>query len=295
MADEGKPVVALLGTGIMGGGMARSALRAGLPLRVWNRTIERAEPLAEAGAEVMPSPAAAVDGADLIVSMLSDADAVLAVMDGDDGALAGARDGAIWVQAGTIGIEGSDRCLELAERRGVTLVDSPVLGTRQPAENGELVVLASGPEEARERCDPFFDAIGQRTLWLGEAGRGTRLKLVVNSWLVAVLEGLAETVAFAEGLGIDPELFLEAIAGGGLDLPYAHLKGKAMIERSFEPAFPLRLAAKDARLVVEAAERHGLDLPLERTIAARLEQGVEAGHGDEDMAATYLTSAPERS
>jgi 3-hydroxyisobutyrate dehydrogenase len=295
MADEGKPVVALLGTGIMGGGMARSALRAGLPLRVWNRTIERAEPLAEAGAEVMPSPAAAVDGADLIVSMLSDADAVLAVMDGDDGALAGARDGAIWVQAGTIGIEGSDRCLELAERRGVTLVDSPVLGTRQPAENGELVVLASGPEEARERCDPFFDAIGQRTLWLGAAGRGTRLKLVVNSWLVAVLEGLAETVAFAEGLGIDPELFLEAIAGGGLDLPYAHLKGKAMIERSFEPAFPLRLAAKDARLVVEAAERHGLDLPLERTIAARLEQGVEAGHGDEDMAATYLTSAPERS
>ena len=251
---------------------------------MWNRTIERAEPLADAGAEVARSPAAAADGADLIVSMLSDADAVLAVMDGDDGALAGARDRAIWVRASTIGIDGTDRCLELAERRGVTLVDSPVLGTRQPAENGELVVLASGPEEARERCDPFFDAIGQRTLWLGAAGRGTRLKLVVNSWLVAVLEGLAETVALTEGLGIDPELFLEAIAGGGLDLPYAHLKGKAMIERSFGPAFMLRLAAKDARLVVDAAERHGLDLPLRandrRTPGAGRRGGAwRRGHG----------------
>ncbi|MEA2375959.1 MAG: 3-hydroxyisobutyrate dehydrogenase, partial [Thermoleophilaceae bacterium] len=222
---------------------------------------------------------------------LSDAGAVLAVMEGDDGGLAGAGDGAVWVQMSTIGIDAIERCAELAEGRGIDLVDAPVLGTRKPAEDGQLVVLASGPDDARERCEPLFDAVGQRTMWLGPAGAGSRLKLVVNAWLVSVLEGLAETLALAGGLGLDPKLFLEAIEGGGMDLPYAHLKGKAMIERSFEPSFALKLAAKDADLVVAAAERNGLDLPALRTIAERLSQGVDAGHGDEDMAATYLTSA----
>jgi 3-hydroxyisobutyrate dehydrogenase len=283
--------VALLGTGIMGLPMARRALGAGFEVSVWNRTRSRAEQLAGDGATVADSPAEAARGADLIVTMLSDAGAVLAVMEGDDGGLAGAGDGAVWVQMSTIGIDAIERCAELAEGRGIDLVDAPVLGTRKPAEDGQLVVLASGPDDARERCEPLFDAVGQRTMWLGPAGAGSRLKLVVNAWLVSVLEGLAETLALAGGLGLDPKLFLEAIEGGGMDLPYAHLKGKAMIERSFEPSFALKLAAKDADLVVAAAERNGLDLPALRTIAERLSQGVDAGHGDEDMAATYLTSA----
>ena len=117
------------------------------------------------------------------------------------------------------------------------------------------------------------------------------MKLVLNCWLVTLVEGLAETLALARGLGLDPSLFLEAIAGGPLDLPYAQLKGKLMLAEEFPASFKLRLAAKDARLVVEAAERAGLDLPLAETIAGRLERGVELGHGDEDMAATYQTSA----
>jgi 3-hydroxyisobutyrate dehydrogenase len=292
MADFKKPVVAILGTGTMGLGMARNALRAGFEVRAWNRTRERAEPLAADGAAIASSAGEAAAGADLVVTMLSDADAVLDVAGGDDGALAAAGGGALWVQTSTIGLDGFDRCAELADRRGVPLVDAPVLGTKQPAEEGKLVVLASGPDDARERCDPFFEAVGQRTLWLGPVGAGTRLKLVVNTWIVTVVEGLAETLALADALEVPSESFLEAVDEGPLDLPYARMKGRMMIERSFEPSFALSLAAKDARLVAEAAERCGVDLPLPRLVAERMARGVEEGHGDEDLAATYLTSAP---
>ena len=292
MADERRPTVAFLGAGTMGSAMARNALGADLPVRVWNRTRERAEPLRDDGATVVSSPREAADGAELIVTMLSDADAVVAAVDGEDGALAGAGDGAIWVQASTIGIEGTERCAEVAERGGVVLVDAPVLGTKAPAEQGKLVILASGPEEALERCQPLFDAIGERTMRLGAAGTATRLKLVTNAWVVTVVEGVAEMLALAEGLSLEPGWFFEAIGGGALDLPYARMKGEMMLERAFEPSFSLKLATKDAELVVRAAERHGLDLPMLRAIARRMAEGVEAGHGDDDLSATYLTSSP---
>jgi 3-hydroxyisobutyrate dehydrogenase len=169
-----------------------------------------------------------------------------------------------------------------------------VLGSRQPAEEGALTVLASGPEDVRDRVDPLFDAVAARTWWLGEAGSGQRLKLVANTWVVALVESLAETLLLAEGLGVSPQLFLDVIAGGALDSGYAQLKGKGMIERSFPPAFPLRHAAKDLRLIEEAAGRHELEVPLIDAVAARFAQGVQAGHGDLDMSATFLTGA-ERS
>lgn len=292
MSSASHPPVAFLGTGIMGLPMARNVLGAGLELRAWNRTRERAEPLASDGASIAGSPAVAVRGAGLVVTMLSEGEAVLSVMDGDDGGLAAMDGDALWVQMSTIGVDATDRCAELAAQRGVELVDAPVLGTKKPAEDGKLVVLASGPESARERCEPLFDAVAQRTMWLGQAGEGSRLKLVLNAWIVAVLEGLAETIALAEGAGVDPKRFLEAIEGGGLDIPYAHMKGKLMMERAFDPQFSLELATKDADLVVGLAEQAGLDLPVLRAIAARMREGVEAGHGGEDMAAAYLTSAP---
>jgi 3-hydroxyisobutyrate dehydrogenase len=284
--------VAVLGAGgTMGFPIARNLARAGLVVRAWNRTPEKAQRLTEEGATVVSTPVEAADGAQAILTMLRDADAVVETMDGEDGALDRAAAGAIWIQVSTIGIDGTERCAKLAERRGLAFVDAPVLGTRAPAEQGELVVLASGPESVPEQLDAVFDAIAKKILWVGEAGAGTRLKLVTNSWIVALVEGAAETIAFAEGIGVDPAMFLEAVAGGPLDLPYLQMKGTAMIERRFEPSFKLALAAKDARLVKEAAERHGLDLPLLELIARRLTEGA-AEHGDEDLAATYLTSAP---
>jgi 3-hydroxyisobutyrate dehydrogenase len=283
--------VALLGAGsTMGLGMARNLLRAGFGVRAWNRTLEKARPLTDYGAEVLDSAREAADGADVLLTMLSDADAVIGAI---EDAAGGARADTIWLQMSTIGEAGTERCAELAERHGLTLIDAPVLGTKQPAEEGKLVVLASGPEAAHERVQPIFDAVGQKTIWVGEAGAGTRLKMVANSWVLTVTEGTAEIFALAEGLGLDPQLFLDAIEGGTLDLPYVRMKGKAIMERNFEPSFRLALAAKDARLIEESAQRREIDLPLFSTIRRRLAEGAEE-HGEKDFSATYLTSAPLR-
>lgn len=281
--------LAFLGAGgTMGLGMARNLANAGFDVHAWNRTREKAEPLAADGVTVASSSAEAARGAEVVITMLTDADAVLEAI---DGVLDVLGDSALWIQMSTIGIAGFERCEQAAKPSGVTLVDAPVLGTKQPAENGELIVLASGPDGAQERCPPIFDAVGKKTLWLGEAGAGSRLKVVTNSWIVALVEGLAETLALAEGIGVDPSRLLEAIDGGPLDSAYAQMKGKAMIERSFDPAFKLSLATKDAGLVREAIERHGLELPVLDAIRNRLEAGTKE-HGDEDLAATFLTSSP---
>jgi 3-hydroxyisobutyrate dehydrogenase len=288
------PVVALLGAGgAMGGGMARNLIRAGLAVRAWNRTAAKLEDLAsgEGPMTACATPAEAASGADVVLTMLSDGDAALAAMDGAEGAAAGAADGALWVQAGTIGVEGIERCAGFAARNLLILVDAPVLGTKEPAERGELVVLASGPDDVRDRLDPVFDAIGKRTMWVGEAGVGSRLKVVVNTWVVAVVEGVAEMLALAEGLGLDPALALEAISDGPLDLPYLQMKGKAMLDRDFTTSFRLALAAKDAGLAVRAAVVADLALPMLEAIAGRLTAAAEK-HGDEDLAAVYLASTP---
>lgn len=284
--------VAVIGAGgTMGLPMARNIARAGLDVRAWNRSREKAEALAEDGVAVADTAAEAASAASVLLTILSDTNAVISTMEGSDGVLAGAREGATWLQMSTIGIEGTERCAALADQHGLVLVDAPVVGTKQPAEQGKLTVLASGPEDARENCGPIFDAIAQKTVWLGEAGIGTRMKLVINSWLLSLVEGLGETIAFAEGIDIDPAQFLETISGGPIDNPYAQMKGRMMIERSFEPAFKLGLAAKDAGLVLEAAQRHDLDLPMLEAIRSQLGKAAEE-HGEKDMAATYLASAP---
>jgi 3-hydroxyisobutyrate dehydrogenase len=277
--------IAVLGTGVMGAPMARNLARAGHEVRAWNRTIDKAIALREDGVDVRDDPASAAAGADVVLTMVSDADAVLDVARAIELA-----EGQIWWQASTIGLAGTEQCDALVAETGVALVDAPVLGTRQPAEEGKLVVLASGPDEALDACATLFDAVAARTLRLGGAGAGTRLKLAVNSWVLAVTQGTAETVALAQALGLDPNLVIEAVNGGGLDLPYFRMKAKLMIDEEFPPSFALTLAAKDARLVVEAAERSGADIPLARAVAGRMTEGAEAGHGDEDMAATYRLS-----
>jgi 3-hydroxyisobutyrate dehydrogenase len=277
--------VAVLGTGIMGAAMARNLLAAGMEVHVWNRTREKADPLARDGTAVAASPAEATEGAEFMVTMLSDTAAVEDTV--EEGALSALGEGGVWIQTSTLGMEGSARLAELASQHGVAYVDAPVLGTRQPAEQGQLIVLASGPEGARERCTPLFEAIGSRTLWLGEAGAGTRLKLVVNNWIVGLVGVLAETVAFARGIGVEPERFLETIEGGPLGLPYARIKGNLMIEDVFPTSFSLALARKDAGLVLEAADAQALRLAITEAVAARFDEALEAGHGDEDLAAVY--------
>jgi 3-hydroxyisobutyrate dehydrogenase len=293
---ETPETIAVLGAGgTMGSAMTRNMARAGLDVRAWNRTGRKAEPLAGHGVRVAGTPAEAVRDAGIVVTMLADAGAVIAAFeDALPGIDAAAQPHAIWLQMSTIGEAATRRCENLANSSGIGFVDAPVLGTREPAERGELVILESGPEEARSRTQPVFDAVGHRVIRAGQAGAGTRLKIVVNSWVLSVVEAGAETIALAEGLGIDPDLFFKTIEGGTLDLPYLRTKGSAIAARDFTPpSFRLALAAKDATLVAESALVHGLDLPLFDTIAERLLDGA-LEHGDEDFSATYLTSTPDR-
>jgi 3-hydroxyisobutyrate dehydrogenase len=287
--------VAVLGTGIMGAPMARHIARAGMTVRAWNRTTERARPLEDDGVTVAGSVAEAVEGADVVVTVLADAGATLEVAEEALPAAGATGSTAVWMQSGTIGLSAIERCADLAQRHGIALVDAPVLGTRKPAEDGALVVLVSGADGAVQRCSPIFSAVGRRTVRAGVTpGDATRLKLVANAWVLALTQATAETVALAEGLGVDVDRLLEAIEGGLMDVPYFRIKSAMMREDDYPPSFTLRLAAKDAALIREVAAESGADLPLTMTVAERLAAAVDAGHGHEDMAATYRLSAPGR-
>lgn len=282
--------VAVLGTGIMGAAMARNLSAAGHEVRAWNRTFSRAQPLASDGVIVTDDPALAVREADAVVTMLLDGPAVLDVM----GTVAPAlRPGVVWAQTSTVGPEALRELAALAGRIGARFFDAPVLGSRPVADQGELTVLAAGPADARPVAERVFDAIGGRTLWLGEdgtAGPATDLKLVLNAWVLSVTHGAAEVMALAGGLGVDPDRVFEAVAGGPLDLPYLRAKAALIRGGDFAPDFTVDAAAKDARLILAAAEQHGVRLDLAAAGAARFQRAADQGHGGDDMAASYFAS-----
>jgi 3-hydroxyisobutyrate dehydrogenase len=271
--------VAVLGTGYMGAPMARNIADAGHDVRVWNRSRDKAAPLADHHIVVADTPADAVDGAGVVVTMLSDGPAVTDVIDAVGDAIAA---GTVWVQMSTVGDRWTTTLAQRAAGLDVTFVDAPVLGTKQPAESGELTVLAAAPAEARATVAPLFDAVGSRTIWLDEIGQASRLKLVVNAWVIALTAALAESTALAEHLHVDPRAFLDAIDGGAVGAPYAQIKGPMMIDGDYPTSFPARLARKDVDLVREAGS--ALPLRIADAAAAHFSAAVDAGHGDADMA-----------
>lgn len=276
--------VAVLGTGLMGAGMARSMARAGLAVVAWNRTLDKALPLEEAGVTVVRRPQDAVRGADVIVTMLFDGAAVEEVMRPTLEALPGQ---AVWAQCATVGLEATERLAGLAGEHGVPFVDAPVLGTRAPAEKGELIVLVGGPSALRERVAPVFEAVGSRTVWVDDVpGAGHRLKLAANAWVLSVTAATAQSVGLARRLGVDPRGFLETIAGGPLDCAYAQVKGGSMIEGDFAASFTLAAAVKDAALIERAATAAGGGADLMRALRGCFEAAAETGDPQtQDMAA----------
>jgi len=275
--------VTVLGTGLMGAGMARNLARSGFEVTAWNRTAERARPLADDGVRVAEDAADAVAGADVVLTILFDADAVTEVM---TRALPAFGSDTVWIQSSTVGLDATDRLAELAARHDVGFLDAPVLGTRQPAEQGKLTVLAAGPETLRGRAEPVLDAIGARTVWVGEhPGGGHRLKLVANAWVLSITTATAQSIALADRLGLDPRAFLDVISGGPTDSAYAQLKGKNMITGEFEPAFALGGAVKDAALILEALRATDVDDRLMSAVHGLLAAAADAGHADDDMAA----------
>jgi 3-hydroxyisobutyrate dehydrogenase len=289
MTDE--LTVSVLGTGIMGAAMARNLARAGHTVRAWNRTRAKAEPLASDGAHVVDTPAEAVRGADVVLTMLYDGPAALDVMREAAPAL---RAGTAWVQSTTAGIDAIGDLAAFARAHDLVFFDAPVLGTRQPAEAGQLTVLAAGPQAGRDAVASVLDAVGARTVWTGEdggAGTATRLKLVANSWVIAATAAAGEVLALAQSLDVDPNAFFELIAGGPLDMGYLKAKTGLILDDRLSPAqFAVTTAAKDARLIVEAGRENGVRLDVAAASAERLERAAAQGHGDEDMAAAYFAS-----
>ncbi|MET8472787.1 NAD(P)-dependent oxidoreductase [Streptomyces sp. NPDC006422] len=284
-----QPVIAVLGTGIIGAPVARNLSKNGFTVRAWNRTAGKAEALTADGVHAAATPAEAVAGADVVLTVLNDGPRVLEAL---EAAAPNLARGTIWVQVSTVG-EAVDDLAAHAARTGLVFVDAPVQGTRQPAELGTLVVMAAGPQQVRPTVQPIFDAIGSRTLWVGEdgtTGAASRLKLVLNTWVVALTHGVGEALALARQLGVDPQHFVDVVTGGPMDNGYFQGKSAAILSGDYTTSFSVDNAEKDARLVLEAAQRTGVRMDTVEAGHQRFQRASLLGHGDKDMAAGYFAS-----
>jgi 3-hydroxyisobutyrate dehydrogenase len=284
--------VAVLGIGAMGHGMAHSALRAGIPTIVWNRSKAATDDLAEAGAEVADSAADAVLRAGIVVTMVTDADAVLSLAR-DQGVLAALRPDAIWAQMSTIGVAGTDKLADLVrtQRRDVTFLDAPVTGSREPAEQGELTIFASGPQEARPRITPLFNALGHRTIWVGPVGAGSRLKVVNNTWLAFASEAVVASMAVARRLGLPTETVVNAFSGAVQTSSWQEAKLPRVAKGEYSPQFSLSLALKDVHLALEVTNDD--QFVALAGLAEEWERALDRGFGDEDLTVVARTLEPQ--
>jgi 3-hydroxyisobutyrate dehydrogenase len=228
-----------------------------------------------------------VQDADIVVTMVPDAEAIKSFATGDDGFLPAMGSSAVWLQSSTVGVAPADELIAMAAQHAVAIVDAPVLGSREPAERGQLVVLASGEDDAISKCDPFFQTVSRRVLRLGPAGMGSRMKMVANHWIMGAVAALAETMALAAGLGVDANTFLGALEGTQMDMGYAQIKGRMMIARRYPPQGNLAIASKDARLAHAAAADLGLPARLSAAAADLMAAAVQLRGGGEDMAAAF--------
>jgi 3-hydroxyisobutyrate dehydrogenase len=290
--DDGRrttaPVIAFLGTGRMGGPMAANLARAGFAVRAWDRTTSHAAALVEDGLTVAASPAEAVKGAGIIITMLADGPVTEQAHSGPDG-FADANQGVIWVQMATIGLPWTARLAEAAAAHGMVFVDAPVSGSEGPARAGQLTILASGPDWLRDVLAPVFTALGRATVWLGPAGNGTKAKLVLNNWLADIAETTAESLTFAHQLGLDPAVIVDLLESNPLGSPWAVDKARRMLADDFTPAFALKHALKDAELAAQAAHAGGTKLALTNALLPRWRRAA-VGHADDDLAAIYATT-----
>lgn len=286
MRTEKLPTIAVLGTGLIGAPVARNLRKRGFSVRAWNRTAAKAHALAEDGVEAFASPAEAVRDADIVLTVLKDGIGVQEAMLAAAPAL---HQGAVWLQLSTVGTDAIASLEALARQLDLVFYDAPVQGTRQPAELAQLVVMASGPLAQRNAVQPVFDAIGKRTVWVSEQpGVSSRLKLALNNWAFALTHGLAESLALAKGLGVDPALVMDVVTGGPMDCGYFQAKAATILADNYAASFSVANAAKDSRLVVDAAAQAGVRMDVAQAGLQRFERALAAGHGAKDMAASYL-------
>ncbi|RTY60285.1 NAD(P)-dependent oxidoreductase [Pantoea sp. YU22] len=279
-----QPAVAVLGLGAMGHAFAANLLKKGFTVYGWNRTRARGDDLVASGLKLSDSPEEAVRDADVVIAMLADGETTEKTLHQVKDAL---KQGATIAQMGTIGVEKTDALIAwcAGQRPDVLFIDAPVSGTKAPAENAQILVMASGDQSRAQAAEAVFAAIGKGTQWLGEAGKSSRMKLVVNSWLIGLMQSLAESTRLAEEFGFTTEDLWNVLEGGPLAAPYAKVKLAMIASEDFTPQMHLVWALKDAKLALEA--KGDAKLPALEHIAELWQQAVDAGYGEKDLASIH--------
>ncbi|MDR7342470.1 3-hydroxyisobutyrate dehydrogenase [Pantoea alhagi] len=279
-----RPAVAVLGLGAMGHAFAANLVKNDFQVAGWNRTRARGDDLAAAGMQLCDEPQQAAAQAEVVVAMLSDGATTESVLQQITPAL---KPNAVFCQMGTIGVEATDRLVAqlAAARPDVVYIDAPVSGTKAPAENAQILILASGDRQRAADLEPVFAAISKGARWLGEAGAGSRMKLVVNAWLIAMMQGLAESTSLAQQFGFTPDDLWSVLEGGPLAAPYAKVKLDTIKGGDYTPQMQLTWALKDAQLALSAAEDQSM--PGLQHIAKLWQQAIDAGYGEQDLAVIY--------
>ena len=289
-ASQEKVRVGLLGVGLMGSAMAHRLLDRGIAVIAWDRDAEHLRDLESRGGQPAEEPSDVVSGAGVVITMLPTAEVILDLVEPllDDW-----PEGTIWLQMSSVGASEADQLTQVAEAHAVRLVDAPVSGSTHPAEEGELTILASGPDSARAAVEPIFDALASRVLWVGEAGMGSRLKLATNHWMITMVAALAESMHLCQAMGLDQQQFIALLDGGPLGSVYALQKLDEMRRHEYPAGFPVRLALKDLELVREVEQSSRATMPL---LDAVLERFMAAGPdlADQDLAAIYELDEPSK-
>jgi 3-hydroxyisobutyrate dehydrogenase len=286
--NQEKVRVGLLGVGLMGSAMAHRLLDRGIAVIAWDRDSEHLRALEGRGGDPAGAPSEVVSGATVVITMLPTAAVVLDVV---APLLRDWPEGTIWLQMSSVGAAEADELVRVAEAHGVRLVDAPVSGSTHPAEEGELTILASGPDSARRAVEPVFDTLASRVLWVGEAGMGSRLKLAANHWMIVMVSALAESMNLCRDMGLDQQQFVALLQDGPLGSVYALQKLDEMRRHEYPAGFPVRLALKDLELVREVEQSSRAAMPL---LDAVLERFLSAGEdlADQDLAAIYELGGP---
>ncbi len=276
-----------LGLGIMGAPMAANLIRAGHEVTVWNRTAEKCDPLVSMGAKQADTAKEAVAGADITFAMLSDPAAVEAVMLDPDGVLEGISAGKGYVDMSTVDEATSRWVSEVVTEAGGRFLEAPVSGTKKPAEDGTLIILAAGDEGLYGEAAPLLDVMGKKRLFLGEVGNGARMKLIVNMIMGGMMTSFCEGLALGAKGGLESADILDVLAAGALANPMFAGKGPLMAKDDFTPAFPLKHMQKDLRLAMALGDNLVQYLPSAAAANEAFIRARAAGLADEDFCAVY--------
>ncbi len=280
-----KPKIGFMGLGIMGAPMAANILKAGYPLTVYNRTAAKAESLAKLGAQVAVSPKALAQDAQIIVAMVTGPEALYELLFGPEGAAEAFGPEQVFINMSSVS---PSFTLELGKELAPTairFVDAPVSGTKKPAEDGALVILAGGNRQRVQELEPLFLTMGKKVIYCGKTGQGSMMKMFINLLLGLMMEGFAEALNFGRLGGLDLEAMLETVSAGAMNAPMFQVKAANFRNQNFPAAFPLKHLAKDAKFVVDTAYELGAPVPAGQMLLHLYRLGVAQGWGDEDISA----------